>query len=117
MKSNKAYLVLTICALLAFSGCNLLGPEGALIGTWESTILGVTTTYVMNGDGSIVGTVTVLNVGVSAEGTWNADSTTLSISWDGTSESVVNYYSFNGDKSIMTLSPAAGGLSRAFVRQ
>jgi hypothetical protein len=117
MKAHKAYLFLTVSVLLALSGCNLLGPEAALIGTWESTILGVTTTYVVNGDGSIVGTVAILEVGVSTTGVWNADSTSISISWEGSSESVVDYYSFNGDKSIMTLSPAAGGLSRTFTRQ
>jgi hypothetical protein len=103
--------------LVALSGCNLLGHDAAMVGTWESSLLGVTTTYVLNGDGSVLGTVSVLEIGVSTAGIWNADSTVLSIAWEGSAEAVANYYSFNSDKSQMTLSPIDGGLARTFSRK
>ena len=116
MRRNKINIFLAVCMLAALSGCNLLGYEAAMIGTWESSLLGVTTTYVLNGDGSALGTVAVLEIGVSTPGIWNADSTVLSISWDGSAETMANFYSFNGDKSQLTLSPIDGGLARTFSR-
>ncbi|HCO48920.1 MAG TPA: hypothetical protein DIT55_05680 [Spirochaetaceae bacterium] len=117
MKKRSVYIVVALIASLAFAGCNLLSQESAIIGTWEETILGVTTTYVFNGDGSAVETTSISGVGVSTNGNWNSDSTTLTILWDGASESEVSNYSFNGDATTMTLSPPEGGLSRTFVRQ
>ncbi|TXT46211.1 MAG: hypothetical protein FD137_1310 [Spirochaetes bacterium] len=47
MRRNKINIFLAVCMLAALSGCNLLGYEAAMIGTWESSLLGVTTTYVL----------------------------------------------------------------------
>lgn len=117
MKKSSVYIVVVLIASIALAGCNLLSQESAIIGTWEDTILGVTTTYVFNGDGSAVGTTSMSGVGVSTNGDWSSDSTTLTISWDGSTEDDVSNYSFNGDATTMTLSPPGGGLSRTFARQ
>lgn len=116
MKKRSVYIVVALIASIAFAGCNLLSQESAIIGTWEDTLL-LTTTYVFNGDGSAVGTASVAGVGVSTNGNWSSDSTTLTISWDESEDDSVYYYSFNSDASTMTLAPPGGGLSRTFVRQ
>ncbi|MFZ2780989.1 MAG: hypothetical protein WAZ99_05225 [Rectinemataceae bacterium] len=113
----KKLIVCAFLVLLVLSGCSLLAPENPIVGTWETTILGATTNYVFNTDGTSIGTTTVLDVGISTYGIWSSDSTKLTITWAGSSEDEVELYSFNGDKSTMTLSPTAGGLSRTFARQ
>jgi hypothetical protein len=61
--------------------------------------------------------VTLLGVGVVTTGIWSSDSTTLTITWAGSTEDQVDYYAFNSDNSIMTLTPAGGGLVSEFTRQ
>ena len=117
MKRRKVNIFLAVSMLLVLFGCNLIGYETAMVGTWESSLLGVTTTYVFSGDRSVLGTVAILEVGITTTGAWSADGTVLSISWEGSSEAVVDYYSYNDDKSQMTLLPVGGGLARTFIRQ
>jgi len=112
----KKLLVSVMLVMLVLSGCSLFELRNSIVGTWETTLLGVTTRYVFNNDGTSVGTVTVLGIGASTNGVWNADNTTLTISWAGAEEDEVDYYSFNNDKSAMTLAPSEGGLSRTFDR-
>lgn len=98
----KRLIVSAFLIMLVLSGCAMFALQASIIGTWETTVLGVIITYVFNNDGTSVGTATVLGVGVSTNGVWNADSTTLTISWVGASDDKVDYYSFNGDRSAMT---------------
>jgi len=112
----KKLLVSVMLVMLVLSGCSLFELRNSIVGTWGTTLLGVTTRYVFNNDGTSVGTVTVLGIGASTNGVWNADNTTLTISWAGAEEDEVDYYSFNNDKSAMTLAPSDGGLSRTFDR-
>lgn len=117
MKKRTVYIVLALIASIALAGCNLLSQESAIIGTWDTTVIGITTRYVLNGDGSAVGTTSIGGVGVSTNGVWSSDSTTLTINWDGDDTDEISLYSFNGDESTMTLSPSGGGISRTFARQ
>jgi hypothetical protein len=116
MKKNSILFVAALAILTALSACTMLSPMSNILGTWEATILGVTTTYVFSADGIGARTVSILGVGVLTNGTWNADSTTLSALWDDSAENDVYSYSFNADKSTMTLAPENGGLSRTFTR-
>lgn len=116
MKKSFVFGVAALAIIMAFSACTMFSPANKILGTWEATILGVTTTYVFSADGIGARTVSVLGVGVLTNGTWSADSTTLSALWDDSTENDVYSYSFNADESTMTLAPGDGGLSRTFTR-
>lgn len=117
MNKRSIYIVVALITTIALAGCNLLSQESAIIGTWDTTVIGITTRYVLNGDGSAVGTTSISGVGVSINGVWSSDSTTLTINWDGEDDDEISLYSFNGDESTMTLSPTGGGIARTFARQ
>ncbi len=112
----KKIIAIALLALLSLSACDLVAPLlNPVIGTWEVTVLGVTTRHVLSADNSRVSTVTVLGVGVSTDGTWSSDGTTLTRTTSGTPDET-DFYSFNSDKTTMTLSPTAGGLSLTYTR-
>jgi len=114
MKKLIAIAALTVVVL---AGCNLLGSiVNPVIGTWAITALGVTDTSVYNSDGTCSDTTTVLGVGVTKTGTWSSASSILTTSWSDSSTGS-DYYSFNSDKSTMTLVATSGGLSRTLTRQ
>jgi len=113
----KKFAVIAVIAMLVISGCALTALINPIIGSWENTTIGITTEYDLNSDGTGLRTVTLLGVGVVTPGTWSSDSTTLTMTWSGSTEDQVAYYAFNGDNSIMTLTPAGGGLISEFTRQ
>lgn len=113
----KKVIGFALLSLLLLAACtqasNLLNP---IVGTWEITALGVTTTEVYRTDASCTETTTVLGVGVTKSGTWSSTSDTITRVWSG-SDNDTNYYSFNSDKSQMTVSSAPGGVSTTFDRK
>jgi len=113
----KKRIVFALVVVLVISGCTLTSIFNPIVGVWENTTLGVTTNYDFNADGTSLGTTTVLSVGVVTTGTWVSDSTTLTVTWAGSSEDQVEIYSFNSGNSIMTLTPSGGGHVREFARQ
>ncbi len=112
----KKFAAIALVALLIVTGCNLSSILNPIVGTWENTTLGITTNYDFNSDGTSLGTVTILSVGATTTGVWISDSTTLTMTWTGSSENQVDFYSFSSDNSIMTLTPSGGGLVREFIR-
>ncbi len=115
--SVKKFAAIAIVAMLVISSCTLTTILNPIVGVWENTTLGVTTRYDFNANGTSVGTVTVLSIGVATNGTWSSDSTALTMTWLGSSEEQVDLYSFSEGNTIMTLTPAGGGLVREFTRQ
>jgi hypothetical protein len=113
----KKFAVIVIVTMVLFSSCTLTSIFNPIVGVWENTTLGVTTNYDFNANGTSVGTVTVLSVGVSSTGTWSSDSTALTMTWLGSSDEQVDLYSFSEGNTIMTLTPEGGGLVREFTRQ
>lgn len=117
----KRFLGITVLSLLVFVGCEqttdaIAGFFEPIIGTWESTILGVTTTLVFNADETCTETITIAGVGDTKNGTWDANDSTITRSFsDGTSDTL--YYSFNSDKDELTLSSSPGGLSVTYTEQ
>lgn len=112
----KKRIVFAFVVLLVISGCTLSSIFNPIVGSWENTTLGITTRYDFNSNGTSLGTVTVLSVGVATTGIWISDGTTLTMTWAGSSENQVDIYSFNAGNSIMTLTPSGGGLVRDFTR-
>jgi len=113
----KKFAVIAVIAMLVISGCALSALINPIIGTWENTTSVLTTKYDLNSDGTSLRTLTALGVGVVTTGIWSSDSTTLTMTWAGSTEDQVDYYAFNSDNSIMTLTPAGGGLVSEFTRQ
>lgn len=89
----KKLIIFAFAAMFVLAGCNLLAQD-PIIGSWETTILGVTTNYVFIEDGSCIGIATALGVSVTTNGVWNSDSTTLTITWSGSADNEVDLYSF-----------------------
>jgi hypothetical protein len=113
----KKRIAFAFVVLLVMSGCTLSTLFNPIVGTWENNTLGIVTKYEFNSNGSSLETITVLSVGVSTAGAWVSDSSTLTMTWVGSPDNQVYLYSFNGDNSIMTLTPSGGGLVRNFARQ
>ena len=114
----KKLAVIILVGMLVISSCALTELLNPIVGTWEDTILGTTTRYDFNSDGTALRTVTVFDVlGSTTAGTWTSDSTTLTTTWSGSSDENVDYYSFSEGNSIMTLTPEAGGVVYTFTRQ
>ena len=112
----KKFIAVSVFVMLVLAGCDLTGPLfDPIVGTWEVSVLGVTTTIVFNSDRTSTTTQTVLGIGVSSSGTWASDGSTITRSWTGESD-VIDFYSFNSNRSAMTLSPEAGGLAATFTR-
>ncbi|MFA5852423.1 MAG: hypothetical protein WC820_06965 [Spirochaetales bacterium] len=113
----KKLIAVATLAILFLASCNLLGSVvNPVIGTWEITVLGVTTTDVFNANGTSNETSTLLGVGVVKTGTWNTADSILTTSWSDSSTGS-DFYTFNSDNSTMTLVATSGGLSRTLTRQ
>lgn len=113
----KKLLVAAALAIIVLAGCNLLGSiANPVIGTWEISALGVTNTDVFNADGTSTETTTILGVGVIKTGTWTTSDSILSTTWSDSSAGS-DFYTFNSDKSTMTLVATSGGFSRTLTRQ
>lgn len=112
----KKLITIAALAIAVLAGCNLVGSIiNPVIGTWELTIVGVTTTDVYNADGTCSETITILGVGTTKTGTWTTSDSTLTTTWSDSSTGS-DFYSFNSDNSTMTLVATSGGLSRTFTR-
>ncbi|MFA6504806.1 MAG: hypothetical protein WCT14_01840 [Treponemataceae bacterium] len=108
----KRLLGLAILILVTLAGCTQIAElANPIVGTWTATVLGVTTTEVFNADSSFTETVTVLGgVGVTKSGTWDSTDTTITrVMSDSTTDA--HTYSFNSDKSKMTLLLNISGVS------
>jgi len=113
----KKLLVAATLALIVLTGCNLFGSIiNPVIGTWEITVLGVTSTDVYNADGTRTETTTLLDVGVVKTGTWASSDSIIATTWSDSSTGS-DFYTFNSDNSTMTLVATSGGLSRTLTRQ
>jgi hypothetical protein len=112
----KKILGFAVLSLFILGACvqagNLFNP---IIGTWEITAVGVTTNEVYHTDASCTQTTTILGVGVTKSGTWTSTSNTITRAWSGSDSDTV-YYSFNSDKSAMTVSASQDGVSTTFAR-
>jgi hypothetical protein len=106
MKKLIGALLVSLAVLMS---CDSVGTIfNPLIGTWEMTVLGVKTTLVFHTDKTCTEATTVADVvGVSKAGTWTSDSSTVTRTWSDASTDTYSY-SFNSDKSSLTLSPSAG---------
>ncbi len=107
--------------MLIFAGCEQTSNEVAswfepIIGTWESTVLDITTTLVFDADETFTETTTIIGVGTTKNGTWDANEITITRSFsDDTSDTL--YYSFNSDKDELTLSSTPEGFSTTYTEQ
>jgi len=113
MKTKVA--VVCIVALL-LAGCDLLGlAPNPLVGVWQTNLFG-TVTYEFKSNGEFVETIELgFSDPETIHGTWTSDSTKITLTYNSQTESVL--YSFNSDKSTLTLTPVGGGLSVTFVRK
>ncbi len=106
-----------LAALMSIVACNAIGSLiNPVIGTWQTNVLGVTVSAIFNADGSCTETNSLGQVGLTRSGTWTSASSIITKTWSD--ETVDSYtYSFNSDKSEMTLAPSGGGLSLTYTRQ
>ena len=100
----KRIFAAVLVAGIFLAGCNLsetlLSP---IVGSWEATVLGVTTNNIYHSDDTTTQTSTVGGVvGITKSGTWTSDSFYITRTWNDSS-SDVQLYTFNSDKSQMTL--------------
>jgi len=113
----KKVIGLAILSVFLVAACaqagNLFNP---IVGTWEITALGITTNEVYNSNATCTQTTTVLGgIGVIKSGTWTSTSETITRVWSG-SDNDTAYYTFNSDKSQMTVSATPSGTSTTFAR-
>lgn len=113
----KKLIGIALVAALFIGSCNFLGSIiNPVIGTWETTILGVTVTSVFNADHTFTDTNSLGSVGVTQNGTWTSDSSTITKTWsDDTTDDYS--YSFNSDKSEITLSHIPFGPALTYSRK
>jgi len=113
----KRTLGIAILFALVLSSCNTLGSiANPVIGTWETTILGVTVGSVFNTDGTFTDTNTLGAVGVTGSGTWSSNSKTITKNWlNDTTETLT--YTFNSDKTEMVLTLKPIGPAITYTRK
>jgi hypothetical protein len=113
----KRTIVIAVLFALVLGSCNFFGSiVNPVIGTWDTTILGVSVSSVFNADGTFTDTNSLGSVGVTENGTWTSDSPTLTKIWSDESSDTYTY-SFNSDKSEMTLSHNPLGAAITYSRQ
>lgn len=112
----KKFVVIAAVALIAFAGCNqaasLIQP---IIGSWTASVLGVPLTLTLNADKTCTQTTTLAGIGVTKNGDWDSDDSTITMSWDDGS-SDTEYYTFNSDNSQMSLSSSPDGIAITYDR-
>jgi hypothetical protein len=102
---------------LVLSGCNFVGSiVNPVIGTWETTILGVTVSSIYDADQTFTDTNSLGNVGVTNSGTWMSESDILIKTYSDDSTDSFSY-SFNSDNTEMTLNKNPDGPSITYARQ
>lgn len=113
----KKVIVFLVLSVFAFTACNQVGGIfEPIVGTWETSILGVTVRAVYNADDTTTETNSLGQVGVTKSGQWSADSDLITVVWDDDSTDEYSY-SFNTDKSEMTLERQTTGISITYTRQ
>lgn len=120
MKKITGLAIAVVIALTVFAGCkqtenDIVSLFEPIIGTWATDGL-VSTTLVFNADKTCSDTSTILGVGVTDTGTWDATSDTITRVWSDDTVTV-KYYTFNADGSEMTLSDSPSGISVTYVEQ
>lgn len=111
----KKLIVVTTLALLVLAGCNLVTALNPIVGTWKNDTLGIITTYVFNDDETVTQTTGVGDLGVTTSGTWSTSDSSLSVIWAGDTEPTTYAYSFNSDKTTLTLTNS--GTSFTYTKQ
>lgn len=115
----KRFIGVALFTLLVLAGCkqteNSIGAIfDPIIGTWNASVLGIPTTLVFNADKTWTETTTVLGVGVTKNGTWDANEKTITRTYsDKTTDTL--YYSFNSDSSQMTVSTSPNGIATTYT--
>jgi len=120
MKKITGIAIVALIALTVFAGCKQTGNDIAslfepIIGTWATDGL-VSTTLVFNADKTCTDTSTILGIGVTKSGEWDATDETITRVWSDDSVSV-KYYTFNADSDEMTLSDSPSGISVTYTEQ
>jgi len=112
----KKFIVIAVLSLFFLAACsNGASVFNPIVGTWEITALGITTNEVYGSNGNCVQTTTLAGVGVTKTGTWTSTSDTITRVWSPSDSDTV-YYSFNSDKSQLTVSTEPSGISTTFNR-
>lgn len=113
----KRTIGIAFMVALVLSSCNFFGSiVNPVIGSWETTILGVTVTSTFNADKSFTDTNSLGSVGVTANGTWDSESDIITKTYDDDSSASFSY-SFNSDNSEMTLTQTPVGAAITYTRQ
>jgi hypothetical protein len=103
---------LTVLAILALFGCELLVPAPPMVGTWEWQYNGVAAlTITFNAD---LTCTSQMNGQAAVNGTYTYDATTLTLTWEGNPAEVVNY-SIAGD--ALTISQPGQSISVVLTRK
>lgn len=118
MKKIISFALIAIISLVALAGCSQNSSENPfepIIGTWSVSTLGVVSTrLVFNSDGTTSETTTVVGIDTTKSGTWTSTDTTLTRTWDDSTE--VKYYKFASDNDEMTLSDDPDGIAVTYTR-
>jgi len=120
MKKITGLTIAVVIVLAVFAGCkqtenDIVSLFEPIIGTWATDGL-VSTTLVFNADKTCTDTSTILGLGVTKNGTWDATDSTITRVWADDSVNV-KYYTFNADGSQMTLSDSPDGISVTYDEQ
>ena len=109
MKKTTGILVALAVAMLLV-GRNAVGTLfNPIIGTWQANVLPVSVEVVYDADGTCTETNSLGASGVTKNGTWTSDSSTITSTWSDDSNSVYTY-SFNSDNTEMTLGYDLGSI-------
>lgn len=115
-KMIRFFMISAVAITMTLTGCNVVGSIiNPIVGTWETTIGIVAVTETYNADGSFSETNSLGSLGITSVGTWKNDSQLLTKTWTGSGDTTVYTYSFNSDKTVMTL--ASGGISLSYTKQ
>ncbi len=116
----KNFIGIALFSLLVLAGCkqtengigSLFEP---IIGTWNASVIGIPTTLVFNADKTWTETTTVVGIGVTNNGTWDANDTIITRTYADASTDKL-YYSFNSDCTEMTVSSSPNGVATTYTK-
>jgi len=112
----KKILVLALVAVVLLAGCEpIVSLFRPIVGTWETTILGVSVRTTFSQDDTYTDTESLVGSwGLTQEGTWDSTENSITKTSSGGSETEYSY-SFNSGKSELMLTQ--GGISVTYTRQ
>jgi len=101
----KRTIGIVIVLALLLGSCSFFGMLfNPIVGTWQTTILGVDVSTTFKSDATFTDTNSLGVVGVTQSGTWESDSASSTLTKTWADESTDSFsYSFNSDKSVLTL--------------